>query len=309
MTNHEQHPVLSALNQIVTRDGKSVSIEIFRDDDGWVLEVVDEYGNSTVWDASFDTEQDALAAALGAIDIEGIDTLIGEPWERDPAQPFKGLLTEAEFKKLDNFLASLESSMDIATLEGFLTAAAIGPRLVSPSEWLPWVWDMNEGRIEPDFRTQKQASEIVSLLLRLYNAVLESFATDPRSFEPVFYAGALYGPAEWCEGFMSGSMFETDAWNELMLARPPLLAPFMRLAGEDGTEFTSHAEVQRLADAIVPALVKIHSFWLGARSSVPSSVTPVRAAPKIGRNDPCPCGSGKKFKKCCGADATPSSLH
>nr|WP_233217455.1 SEC-C metal-binding domain-containing protein [Trinickia dabaoshanensis] len=26
-----------------------------------------------------------------------------------------------------------------------------------------------------------------------------------------------------------------------------------------------------------------------------------RAAPKIGRNDPCPCGSGKKFKKCCGA--------
>ncbi|MCA9518011.1 MAG: SEC-C domain-containing protein [Myxococcales bacterium] len=26
-----------------------------------------------------------------------------------------------------------------------------------------------------------------------------------------------------------------------------------------------------------------------------------RDAPKVGRNDPCPCGSGKKFKKCCGA--------
>ncbi|MBQ8412376.1 MAG: SEC-C domain-containing protein, partial [Lachnospiraceae bacterium] len=24
--------------------------------------------------------------------------------------------------------------------------------------------------------------------------------------------------------------------------------------------------------------------------------------PKVGRNDPCPCGSGKKFKKCCGAN-------
>ena len=24
--------------------------------------------------------------------------------------------------------------------------------------------------------------------------------------------------------------------------------------------------------------------------------------PKIGRNDPCPCGSGKKYKKCCGAN-------
>jgi len=28
---------------------------------------------------------------------------------------------------------------------------------------------------------------------------------------------------------------------------------------------------------------------------------PVQAAPKVGRNDPCPCGSGRKFKKCCGA--------
>jgi preprotein translocase subunit SecA len=29
--------------------------------------------------------------------------------------------------------------------------------------------------------------------------------------------------------------------------------------------------------------------------------TIVRAEPKVGRNEPCPCGSGKKFKKCCGA--------
>jgi len=27
--------------------------------------------------------------------------------------------------------------------------------------------------------------------------------------------------------------------------------------------------------------------------------TPALAGPKVGRNDPCPCGSGKKFKKCC----------
>jgi len=36
-------------------------------------------------------------------------------------------------------------------------------------------------------------------------------------------------------------------------------------------------------------------------SSLPASVAPVRRSePKVGRNDPCPCGSGKKFKKCCG---------
>ncbi|MBQ4347646.1 MAG: SEC-C domain-containing protein [Firmicutes bacterium] len=32
------------------------------------------------------------------------------------------------------------------------------------------------------------------------------------------------------------------------------------------------------------------------------STTYVSEAPKIGRNDPCPCGSGKKYKKCCGAN-------
>ena len=30
---------------------------------------------------------------------------------------------------------------------------------------------------------------------------------------------------------------------------------------------------------------------------------PVRVEQKVGRNDPCPCGSGKKYKKCCGAVA------
>ena len=40
--------------------------------------------------------------------------------------------------------------------------------------------------------------------------------------------------------------------------------------------------------------------WLERKFSVK---TVVRDSEKIGRNDPCPCGSGKKFKKCCGADA------
>ena len=31
------------------------------------------------------------------------------------------------------------------------------------------------------------------------------------------------------------------------------------------------------------------------------AVAPVRREKKVGRNDPCPCGSGKKYKKCCGA--------
>lgn len=39
-------------------------------------------------------------------------------------------------------------------------------------------------------------------------------------------------------------------------------------------------------------------------TSPPRHAPPARAGaggPKVGRNDPCPCGSGQKFKRCCGA--------
>ena len=36
----------------------------------------------------------------------------------------------------------------------------------------------------------------------------------------------------------------------------------------------------------------------------PQKKAPVKAEKKVGRNDPCPCGSGKKYKNCCGKSAT-----
>ncbi|HTO04909.1 MAG TPA: YchJ family protein [Opitutus sp.] len=43
--------------------------------------------------------------------------------------------------------------------------------------------------------------------------------------------------------------------------------------------------------------------WVYAGQVAPQGQTVRREAPKVGRNDPCPCGSGKKYKKCCGAVA------
>jgi SEC-C motif domain protein len=43
--------------------------------------------------------------------------------------------------------------------------------------------------------------------------------------------------------------------------------------------------------------------WVYTGQQEPESQTVRRETPKIGRNDPCPCGSGKKYKKCCGAAA------
>jgi hypothetical protein len=58
-------------------------------------------------------------------------------------------------------------------------------------------------------------------------------------------------------------------------------------------------------DAAAESLSEEEPTWAGAALDVPSQEPPPKpvpyvAPPKVGRNDPCPCGSGRKFKKCCG---------
>jgi len=80
MTENDQTPKHSPLAQSVTRDGKTVQVDIYENGEGgWLLEVVDEYWNSTVWDEPFATDQEALEEALKTIDEEGIESLIGAP--------------------------------------------------------------------------------------------------------------------------------------------------------------------------------------------------------------------------------------
>ena len=79
MNADEQGHFLSPLSQHVERDGHTVRIDIYGNGAGrWILEVVDEYNNSTVWDSTFETDQFALDAAMKCIDAEGIRTLIGD---------------------------------------------------------------------------------------------------------------------------------------------------------------------------------------------------------------------------------------
>ena len=85
-------PRESPLSQEVERDGRSVQVEIYDDGKGgWLLEVVDEFGNSSVWDQSFETEQYALDEALKTIREEGIESLIG--FDGSVAHPDMPLLT------------------------------------------------------------------------------------------------------------------------------------------------------------------------------------------------------------------------
>lgn len=69
----------SSLSQTISSGGKAVRVEIYRleGETSWVLEVVDEYNNSTVWDDVFETDSAALIEAKKTILAEGVGSLIG----------------------------------------------------------------------------------------------------------------------------------------------------------------------------------------------------------------------------------------
>lgn len=59
----------------------TVEVLIYRgiDDPGWMLELVDREGGSTVWEDWFPTAEEALAEAMSAIDTEGTARSLVEP--------------------------------------------------------------------------------------------------------------------------------------------------------------------------------------------------------------------------------------
>lgn len=71
----------SPLSQSVEMDGECVHIEIYRseEDSGWVMEVEDVYGNTTVFNGTFKSDDDALIAAKHSIKTEGIHAFVGDP--------------------------------------------------------------------------------------------------------------------------------------------------------------------------------------------------------------------------------------
>lgn len=70
--------IMSPLSRAVTSGADTVQVHIYQGDSGkWLLEVEDKFGNSTVWDDQFDTDQLALDEVMRTIADEGIGSLVG----------------------------------------------------------------------------------------------------------------------------------------------------------------------------------------------------------------------------------------
>ncbi|WP_139818054.1 UPF0149 family protein, partial [Salmonella enterica] len=104
---------------------------------------------------------------------------------------------------------------------------------------------------------------------------------------------------EWCFGYMRG--VSLSDWSDL----PDTLKPALEAIALHGTEENfalldkmSPEAFDKSVDAIRIAALELHAWWMAHPHTTPLQM-PIKAEVKVGRNDPCPCGSGKKFKQCC----------
>jgi uncharacterized protein len=248
-------------------------------------------------------------------------------------------LTDTELEELDTLLAEPPASLeplDVVGMDGYLCAVLVQPRLVPPDEWLPPLLDV-EGRSVPADVDAAWRERVVSLVSRRLAALTLAIGedgwfdplippadeeaqdvADPHAAEPADPAvlspdriSELLDP--WVSGFEYGLVCfpdlvdlvddpAFDASAGLALGRvlrhlPPI----------DDEQRGLQALLDReqpltdLDDAIDELVEAVCELW-DRTVDIRFRVTPRRLeAPKVGRNDPCPCGSGRKFKRCHGA--------
>jgi uncharacterized protein YecA (UPF0149 family) len=89
----------------------------------------------------------------------------------------------------------------------------------------------------------------------------------------------------------------------MSIAKPELIPEIFERADFDPEASESDLHLQATLFALLPAAVATVQEHAGKLNKARSTIMGFPAAPRrggIGRNDPCPCGSGKKYKRCCG---------
>lgn len=215
-------------------------------------------------------------------------------------------LSDDEYAELDTLLARPElegRAMDVSMLEGFITAVALSPNQLASAAWLPWIRDKVAGSTAPTLAPADTA-RAEALAQRHFDYMVEWLAKDPDSFEPIYECGPEWSVPGWCAGFLLGMALDKPQWASLAVSHPEYVAPFKHLA--TATELDNETAEEAM-DAVIPSVIAINEAWarqrhLKSQAHSQAGSTVLRDVPKTGRNDPCHCGSGKKYKKCC-ADA------
>jgi uncharacterized protein len=222
-------------------------------------------------------------------------------------------LNDAELDRLGAFLRGCKGgrAMNLEELDGFFAALIAGPETVMPSEYNREVFG-GEMSDACEFSSLEEANEIFGLMMRHWNTIAGALFKG-EVYVPLLLEdeqGLAHGN-DWARGFMRGMHMRHDGWAELVNDEENggWLIPVMMLYHEHDEDPEMRPEPitpekrEKIITHMTAGLVGAYRYFREhQRPSAGSAFEREsgRTTPKVGRNDPCPCGSGKKYKKCCG---------
>lgn len=228
------------------------------------------------------------------------------PPSRPPPARGERDLDAAEFDALGSLLAGVPEPLKPLALDeadGFVAGIAVQPRPIEPARWLRFVFDADGHRWGADEPSAERA-RAESLLVRREAAMRRALAEfgDPMPWLAEAEEGAdpvVSTVAPWVAGlFQALDRFplaaEGDGRDDEVAA---VLARLERWLAEPPI-----AERPATVDAAVLELtLGVLVLYERAEAIRYRVETVQRTLPKVGRNEPCPCGSGLKWKLCHGA--------
>jgi uncharacterized protein len=207
---------------------------------------------------------------------------------------------------------------------GFITAIASSPDQVKPSEWIKQLMTCEDK--SPQFESEAQAKTFSGNLVSWWSRCITIFDHEgtlelPTKLGLTPSGKANKSLAEFSSGYLKGFSWLSQTW-ETMLPKDNLEgsrslsvlnAILARFVDEKAATKAQPEFYQQLPDMagcvkVLPNLLSAVGMLgkdLSSSKSEDNKSERITRSPtknetrSIGRNDPCPCGSGKKFKKCC----------
>lgn len=277
-------------------------------------------------------DRELLAPVSDPVEMLGWLSSDAEVAEQDALpddDPAAGILRSDERYWLKGFLLSKhvpDTGMTVEQMDGYFTALAVCPSDVEPDEYEPALWNHNvETEAEPSYDSDEQAEYVADLLTRYMEAVKRRIAVGFPHPGSYVYSDDDEEERDWVAGFLRGVALRAQMWGSraevdedcsMFMGVIYILATGKFAGEEEGFTPRERTEFFRKLPAI---LLDMYRKWRGLDPIRPSraalsgddpgvltenSRVPRRVGRKIGRNEPCPCGSGKKFKRCCGSPAS-----
>ncbi|WP_424833207.1 UPF0149 family protein [Ruegeria sp.] len=240
---------------------------------------------------------------------------------------FEGKLSAQEIAELHGYLCAVSNGRigSVHAMDGLITALVCTPDpRPSPDEYLSVIHENTSGGFV--LRDAHEAQRIAELVARHYQSVLRSIREgfevingEVLYYEPLFDQddGGNVFAETWFGGFLAGARLRPDVWDwrfkgsEDRDYKNPL-DPLVQLVTQPARGPGSNPDKDPLSveeqDKLwVQAAIGICDIYRENHPEVRppkpaahvETGTYIRDTPKVGRNDPCPCGSGRKYKKCC----------